>query len=72
MGESKRRKTILGDDYGKDVDRILPGIPITKKQSADFMAWTSRGAWIGIGGAIALWVTIRFIGPGLGWWELAN
>ncbi|MEM7650230.1 MAG: DUF2839 domain-containing protein [Cyanobacteria bacterium P01_A01_bin.70] len=69
MGEAKRRKEQLGDDYGKD-ERILPWIPLTKGQSEKFVAWTTQGAWIGIFAMVALWLTVRFIGPGFGWWDV--
>jgi hypothetical protein len=48
MGESKRRKEAIGDEYGKE-ERIVAWLPITKTQSEDFVKWTSRGSWIGIG-----------------------
>ena len=70
MGEAKRRKAILGDGYGKDKETILPGVPLTKEQSAKFMTWTTRGAWIGIGILVTTWVVIRFLGPSLGWWAV--
>ena len=69
MGESKRRKTTLGENYGKET-RILPWLPITKSQAEQFVALTSKGAWIGIGVMIAGWFTVRFIGPAFGWWEV--
>jgi hypothetical protein len=71
MGESKRRKQQLGDQYGQDTP-ILPGLPITKAQSQKFVEITTRGAWIGIGLMVATWITIRFIGPGLGWWVVSG
>ena len=71
MGEAKRRKEKMGTDYGKE-ENILPWLPITKKQSEDFVKWTTRGAWIGILAMIALWVIVRFIGPGFGWWDVAG
>ena len=37
-----------------------------------FVALTTRGAWIGIGALAVFWVTVRFIGPALGWWTLAD
>ncbi|MEO0835709.1 MAG: DUF2839 domain-containing protein, partial [Cyanobacteria bacterium J06642_3] len=49
MGESKRRKAALGQQYGKESERILPWIPITKNQADQFLKITSKGAWIGIG-----------------------
>ncbi len=69
MGESKRRKAALGENYGKE-ETILPWLPITKTQAAQFVTWTTRGAWIGIGLMVALWFTVRFIGPAFGWWEV--
>jgi hypothetical protein len=71
MGEAKRRKTILGDDYGKE-EKIASWLPVTKTQSEQFVKITTRGAWIGIGGMVVLWATIRFIGPAFGWWTLAG
>jgi Protein of unknown function (DUF2839) len=71
MGESKRRKEALGEQYGKDTN-ILPWLPITKKQAEQFTKWTTRGAWIGIGTLFAIWITVIFIGPSLGWWTVAN
>lgn len=70
MGESKRRKESLGNQYGQNSERILPGIPITKAQSEKFIKLTSKGAWIGISIMIAVWFTVRFIGPAFGLWEV--
>ncbi len=69
MGESKRRKAALGEQYGQE-PTILPWLPITKSQSEQFMKWTTRGAWIGIGVLLAIWVTVLFVGPWLGWWQI--
>lgn len=71
MGESKRRKEQLGDKYGQS-EPILPGLPITKEQSQQFVKWTTRGTWGAIILVIVFWITLRFIGPGLGWWSLAD
>jgi hypothetical protein len=71
MGEAKRRKEQLGGEYGQP-ERIVPWLPISKDQSAAFMRWTTRGSWIGIGLMIAFWFTLRFIGPGFGWWDVAD
>ncbi|WP_341524922.1 DUF2839 domain-containing protein [Nostoc sp. UHCC 0302] len=71
MGEAKRRKTKLGEKYGQET-RVLPWVPITKNQGEQFVTWTTRGAWIGIGIMVVGWVTIRFIGPAFGWWEVAS
>ncbi|MFM2431781.1 MAG: hypothetical protein RLZZ511_2994 [Cyanobacteriota bacterium] len=71
MGDSKRRKAQLGEQYGKE-EKVAPWMPITKRQSEQFMKITTTGAWIGIGAMVALWITIRFIGPFFGWWSLTN
>lgn len=69
MGEAKRRKNTLGEEYGQDTTKILPWVPITKTQASQFVSITTRGAWVGIGMMVVVWVTIRFIGPAFGWWE---
>ncbi|MBU6185511.1 MAG: DUF2839 domain-containing protein [Synechococcales bacterium] len=70
MGESKRRKELLGEDYGKS-ETIVPWLPITKGQSEQFTKWSTRGAWIGIVGLALWWITVRFIGPSFGWWHVS-
>ncbi len=69
MGEAKRRQDRLGEKYGRE-DTILPWLPITKTQAQQFVELTTKGAWIGIGTMIAIWVTIRLIGPAFGWWTV--
>lgn len=69
MGEAKRRRDALGEKYGQE-PKILPWLPITKTQSEQFLKLTTRGAWIGIGIMIAVWFTVRFIGPAFNWWEV--
>lgn len=69
MGDSKRRKEALGENYGKEVP-IAPWLPVTKTQAQQFVKWTTRGSWVGIGLLVAWWVTVRFIGPTLGWWQV--
>ncbi len=69
MGEAKRRKAALGDKYGQDT-KILPWLPISKGQSEQFVKWSTTGAWLGIGILVAYWITIRFIGPTFGWWDV--
>ncbi|WP_445176514.1 DUF2839 domain-containing protein [Microcoleus sp.] len=69
MGESKRRKESIGDEYGKE-ERIVAWLPITKTQSQDFVKWTSRGSWMGIGLLVAWWIVVRFVGPSAGWWQV--
>ncbi|CAA9219908.1 conserved hypothetical protein [uncultured Coleofasciculus sp.] len=69
MGEAKRRKAALGDKYGQDT-KILPWLPISKSQSEQFVKWSTTGAWLGIGLLVAYWITVRFIGPTFGWWDV--
>ncbi|MEG4250251.1 DUF2839 domain-containing protein [Microcoleus sp. K1-B6] len=69
MGEAKRRKESIGDEYGKE-ERIVPWLPITKTQSEDFVKWTSRGSWIGISLLVVWWIVVRFVGPSAGWWQV--
>jgi Protein of unknown function (DUF2839) len=69
MGEAKRRKTTQGEQSGQDT-RILSWVPITKNQAEKFVDWTTRGAWVGIGLMVLAWLTIRFIGPAFGWWQV--
>jgi hypothetical protein len=69
MGDAKRRKEILGDQYGQEPN-LFPWVPIKKSQAEQFVKLSSRGAWIGIGVLVAYWVTVRLIGPALGWWQV--
>lgn len=70
MGDAKRRKEVLGDQYGKE-EQITPWLPLTKTQAQQFVALTTRGAWVGIAALVVAWLTIRFIGPAFGWWEVS-
>lgn len=69
MGDAKRRKEILGEKYGQEPS-ILRGVPVTKGQAEKFVKWTTQGAWIGIALLVVYWVTVRFIGPAVGWWQI--
>ncbi len=69
MGDAKRRKESLGENYGKEPN-ISPWLPVTKTQAQQFVKWSSTGAWFGIGGLVAAWITIRFVGPLFGWWQV--
>ncbi|HEY9621488.1 MAG TPA: DUF2839 domain-containing protein [Crinalium sp.] len=69
MGDSKRRKETLGDKYGQE-ENILPWLPIKKNQAQQFVQWSNRGAWIGIGLLVFYWVVVRFLGPTLGLWQV--
>lgn len=69
MGDSKRRKDSLGEQYGQERN-VLPWLPIKQSQAQQFVNLSTRGAWVGIGLMVAYWVTVRFIGPGLGLWDV--
>lgn len=69
MGESKRRKQSLGEDYGKE-ERFISWLPLSKTQAKDAYKVTTRGAWIGIGILGTTWVVVRFVGPTFGWWAV--
>jgi Protein of unknown function (DUF2839) len=53
-------------------EKILPWTSITRKQADQFVSITTTGAWVSIGILVLFWVTIRFIGPSLGWWVLTG
>ncbi|QEQ00861.1 DUF2839 family protein [Thermosynechococcus sp. CL-1] len=65
MGEAKRRKETLGESYGQE-----KGGWLRKEQLLLIQKWVTRGTWVGIGLLVVIWLTVRFIGPSLGWWEL--
>jgi hypothetical protein len=69
MGDSKRRKDSLGEDYGKE-PRLYSWFPFTKTQTQKFMKISSTGAWVGIAGMIVAWLVVRFVGPYFGWWDV--
>ena len=69
MGEAKRRKAVLGDKYGQEA-QIFPWLPITKSQADQLVKASNRIARIGIGLLVVYWITVRFIGPAFGWWQV--
>ncbi|HIK56521.1 MAG TPA: DUF2839 domain-containing protein [Synechococcales cyanobacterium M55_K2018_004] len=71
MGDSKRRKETLGEKYGQE-GNVMPWLPIKKSQAQQFVTWSTRGAWIGIGLLVAYWVIVRFVGPSFGWWQITG
>ncbi|MEN9206913.1 MAG: DUF2839 domain-containing protein [Gloeomargarita sp. GMQP_bins_120] len=62
MGEAKRRRT----------QAQAPKTHALAQRWQQFLQITTRGTWVGIGLLVVIWVTVRFIGPGLGWWQLAG
>ena len=69
MGEAKRRKDSMGESYGQE-EKFVPWFPVTKNQSRKVIEITTKASWLGIGLLVFVWVTIRFIGPGFGWWQI--
>jgi len=77
MGEARRRANQgLPPRNNKskkdDSPRIVSWLPITEKQKNNFYTITTRGAWVGIGALVLLWVIVRFVGPAAGWWVPAD
>lgn len=77
MGEARRRASQgLPPRQPKPTsdssERVVNWLPLTKQQTNQFMAITTRGAWIGIGSLVVFWIVVRFIGPAAGWWTLAD
>jgi hypothetical protein len=52
--------------------RLVAWLPLTRQQAERFVSLTTRGAWVGIAALVLFWVTVRFLGPALGWWTLAD
>lgn len=69
MGDSKRRKENLGEKYGQE-QTIFSWLPVTKTQADQFVKWSTRGAWFGIGALVVWWLVVRLVGPALGWWDV--
>ena len=77
MGDARRRATQglppRNDKPRKDDSpKIVSWLPITEKQKNQFYKITTRGAWVGIGALVLLWVIVRFVGPAAGWWVPAD
>lgn len=55
-----------------DSPRLVEWLPLTQDQASRFVAYTTRGAWVGIAALVLFWLTVRFLGPALGWWTLSD
>jgi Protein of unknown function (DUF2839) len=69
MGDAKRRKENNSKPEGT---RIVPWLPLTTTQSAEFVRVSTKGAWIGIGLLVFGWFMVRWIGPSFGWWQIVG
>ena len=77
MGEARRRVSQglpprQRKPDPKESERFIAWLPLTRAQGTQFVDITTRGAWIGIGALVVLWIVVRFIGPAAGWWTLAD
>ena len=79
MGEAKRRKTLgLPPKNNKiktnfdESPRLFEWLPLTINQRDNLLKLSVKASWFGIGGLIILWIVVRFIGPAVGWWTLAD
>jgi hypothetical protein len=82
MGEAKRRQIQgLPPRPPKPTARKQPDaspsragnwLPLSRDQADQFVAITTKGAWIGIAALVLFWLTVRFIGPAAGWWTLSD
>ncbi len=80
MGEARRRaaqglppRQPKANSKTSDTSpRVVSWIPLTRNQTQQFVAVTTRGAWIGIGAMVVLWITVRFIEPAAVWWTLSD
>jgi hypothetical protein len=79
MGEARRRasqglppRQAKSSTPADSSPRLVSWLPLTQDQGRQFVSWTTRGAWIGIGALALFWITVRFIGPAAGWWQLAD
>jgi hypothetical protein len=81
MGEAKRRQTQglpprqprqKPKRDGDTTPRLASWLSLNRSQADQFVAITTKGAWIGIGALVIFWLTVRFIGPAAGWWTLAD
>ena len=77
MGEARRRASQglpprQRKPDPKESERFSAWLPLTRAQGTQFVDITTRGAWIGIGALVVLWIVVRFIGPAAGWWTLAD
>ena len=79
MGEAKRRKTLglppkqnnINPKFD-DSPRLFQWLPLTIKQRDKLIKLSIKASWFGIGGLVILWIVVRFIGPSVGWWKLAD
>ncbi|MDS3861363.1 DUF2839 domain-containing protein [Thermosynechococcaceae cyanobacterium BACA0444] len=71
MGDSKRRKETLGEKYGQE-EPVVSWLPLTKSQASQIQKIVTRSTWTGIVLLGLIWIMVRFIGPGLGWWHVSD
>tara|TARA_Y100001970_G_C14258815_1_gene877821 strand:+ start:4139 stop:4360 length:222 start_codon:yes stop_codon:yes gene_type:complete len=71
MGEARRRK-----DLGLSPRQEKPNKTNFFSQNFNsrekIISLLVKGGWLGIAILIAIWITVRFIGPAAGWWIPAD
>ena len=81
MWEAKRRSIqglppkLVKPKRPKEIDtspRIAAWLPLTRNQADRFVTLSTKGALIGIGALVLFWLTVRFVGPAAGWWNLSD
>ncbi len=72
QGISPRSRKPTNFKTEENSSRIFGWLPITQNQESLFIKLTIRGAWIGIGLLVLLWIVVRLIGPAAGWWIPAD
>ena len=79
MGEAKKRKTLGLPPKKKNTQmkfdespRLFEWLPLTINQRDNLLKLSVKASWFGIGGLVILWIVVRFIGPAVGWWTLAD
>jgi Protein of unknown function (DUF2839) len=69
MGDSKRRKEILGSSYGTVGDDVV-FLNFTKSQIKKAYDFTISGTWVCISALVLIWVIVR-IGVWQHWWGVS-
>ncbi|APD48310.1 DUF2839 domain-containing protein [Synechococcus sp. CS-602] len=79
MGEAKRRfaqglpPRQKKQEANQDTSpRLVSWLPLSRQQADRFVQLSTQGAWVGIAALVLFWLTVRFIGPAVGWWDLAD
>ena len=67
LQKKKNNKTKIDDSQ-----RLFEWLPFTINQRDRLIKLSIKASWFGIGGLVILWIIVRFVGPAVGWWTLAD